>query len=164
MYSAHNRPAYSKAPCYQIGLKFEDKVIKMLNAIPSDFESNFKYDIDYYYNNKAISLKSQPMALKTGNICFQLKKHFADGMIREGTYFTSQAEIYHIAIGETIYYLWADELKDYVNEFGWLAVKTLKASGQQRLANIGHPVTNVSIGLLNVNKLVKAELLNKLEY
>lgn len=147
---------------YQVGIKAERQVIAQLQATPSTKKQNIEQDIDYIYKGIAISLKTQHIALRTNNLAFELEVEFANGVTQKSWYYNGTAEYYHFLIGCELYAVKCSDIKDYVFMYGFDSKKPLNNKSRQSQANIGHSHVNSLCGLINVNKLLKAEVLVKI--
>ncbi len=108
------------------GLKAEDELIEHFKLTPSTQHDNIHNDIDAWKGRKSISIKSQQLAEKTGNLSFELKlinhKNPLDQM--KSWFYTSQADEYWIIVGKTVYVFDAQVLKAFILENMWMWRKT----------------------------------------
>jgi enolase len=108
------------------GLKAEDDLIAQFNLTASSQYDNIHNDIDAWEGKKSISIKSQQLAEKTGNLSFELKliNHRDPLDQRESWFYTSKADEYWIIVGKTVYVFDAQVLKAFILENDWMFRKT----------------------------------------
>jgi molybdopterin-binding protein len=144
---------------YTQGIQSEKEVIAFLKAKPSTQEENIYQDIDYYFDNQPVSLKTQHMALKTGNLAFELSVTFKDGTVKPSWYTTGKATVYHLRIGKEVYSIQKQSLLDYVFNHGFDSKRHLSNATRASQVAIAHSHIDAEVGLIKATKLMKANLL-----
>jgi hypothetical protein len=90
-------------------------------------EENMRFDIDFYADEHAVSVKTQHKGLETGNFSFELEQQLgrqymdipAGTWVRHQGWHVSEAEWYAIVQGNTVYVLKWSALHRHVKRNGW---------------------------------------------
>jgi len=111
-------------------------------------------DIDCYVGDVAVSIKSQPIALSSGNFGFELEVFDKDTKAwEESWYHTGQASVYVIAVGDDLYHIQKSKLVAYVDVFGWDSINELSA--RVKATQVHHQHLNSKCGLIRITTLLK---------
>jgi len=111
-------------------------------------------DIDCYVGDVAVSIKSQAIAQRTGNLGFELEVFDKDTKEWEQSwYHTGQASVYVIAVGADLYHISKSKLVPYVDTFGWDSINELSA--RVKATQVHHQHLNSRCGLIRITSLLQ---------
>jgi len=136
-------------------LDVESKICKLYNGVKSTKYEDIYLDIDFHSKDasKSYSVKHQPIAIKTGNFCFELEVQTEDGKWHHSWFSNGIASHYIIVVGNDIFEIKKSDLLAYVERFGWDSVRELSFQTQQLQKQ--HIHKNARIGLIKIRKLEK---------
>jgi len=111
-------------------------------------------DIDCYVGDVAVSIKSQAIAQRTGNLGFELEVFDRDSNEWEQSwYYNGQASTYVIAVGADLYHILKSKLVLYVDTFGWDSINELSA--RVKATQVHHQHLNSRCGLIRITSLLQ---------
>jgi hypothetical protein len=105
------------------------------------------------------SIKCQHIALKTGNLAFELETEEANGFKKPSWFYTGKADQYLIVVGGKMFRINRKNLSQYVKEYGWTRITSLTAKTQQSQRDIGHKHINATVGLIQIDRLRAVNLI-----
>jgi hypothetical protein len=155
---------------YTTGIKTEERLIDFLRLNGYQIEkssrrSNCELDIDcYWFNspnlvNTPVSIKTQHTCLGTGNLAFELELTNRDGSKEDGWFRSGDASLYWIVVGNQLYAAWKRDISKYVLRHGWKRETHLSAKTVASQLRIGHKHVDAVVGLLPLNSLLNAKVL-----
>lgn len=161
---------HDKGSAHHKGIQSEEDIIKLFGLIPSTKDDNIRKDIDAWEKTsdgslKSISIKTQHTALRTGNLSFEttLINHENPEDTIPSWFLTGKAEEYWIVVGDSVYVLNAQKLKNFVHQNMWM-FKTTKLTNKKLIEeniNSGRKYCQSLSILVSLSGLEKSGLVEK---
>lgn len=147
------------------GIQSEEDIIKLFGLTPSTKDDNIKLDIDAWEGDTSISIKTQHTALLTGNLSFEttLINHNNPKDTIPSWFLTGKAEEYWIVVGDSVYVLNTQKLKNFVHNNLWM-FRTTKLTNEKLIEeNIkaGRKYCQSLSILVSLSGLEKSDLIEK---
>lgn len=144
------------------GIESESYVVTVLNrqgyalTLSDDYHTQTALDIDGYdEQGRSYSIKTQHMALDTGNVVFEDEvldayDGWVDAWWRFGT-----ADFYIMRVGCVAWVFRRNHLKGYVKRWGWSGARELSPATQAHQVVRGHRHLNARVKLLRLSQLLE---------